>query len=75
MARVECAVNDNEPVKAGQPLVKLMRAIIKRRGSSEGATGLAESEAQSREWMCEDSRKHGERTSSADAQLSGSQQT
>jgi membrane fusion protein (multidrug efflux system) len=68
-------VNDNEPVKAGQPLVKLDARDYQAALDQEKAQlGLAESEAQSAGVDVPRTRENtASGTSSADAQLSGSQ--
>jgi membrane fusion protein (multidrug efflux system) len=68
-------VNDNEPVKAGQPLVKLdARDYQAALDQAKAQLGLAESEAQSAGVDVPRTRENtASGTSSADAQLSGSQ--
>lgn len=71
----EVLVNDNEPVKAGQPLVKLdARDYQAALDQAKAQLALAESEAQSAGVDVPRTRENtASGTSSADAQLSGSQ--
>ena len=71
----EVLVDDNQPVKAGQPLVKLdARDYQAALDQAKGQLALAESEAQSAGVDIPRTRENtASGTSSADAQLSGSQ--
>jgi membrane fusion protein, multidrug efflux system len=71
----EVLVDDNEPVKAGQPLVKLdARDYQAALDQAKGQLALAEGEAQSAGVDIPRTRENtASGTSSADAQLSGSQ--
>src|SRR5260221_10041737 len=71
----EVLVNDNQPVKAGQPLVKLdARDYQAALDQAKAQLTLAESEAQSAGVDIPKTRENvASGTSSADAQLSGSQ--